>query len=234
MAEGDRIIREVEPQGRTLSWDGLYNVRDLGGHETPRGPTRFGAVVRSESLALLSEAGRAALTEYGVRSIIDLRSPHEAGLEAHPLASLPSYRNVPLMDDLAMEHVAGIPEVAQVMRRLAASPAVHLVHCRAGKDRTGVIIALLLDNAGADRASVVADYALSDRAVSPLYEIWARQAGVDPAQALEESRRHPSRPEALLGLFDHLDSRYGGSRQYLLATGLSEPELDSLAHLLAP
>src|ERR1700694_3555015 len=96
MAERDRIVRGVEPQGRTLRWDGLYNVRDLGGHETPRGPTRFGAVVRSESLALLSEAGRAALTEYGVRSIIDLRSPQEGALEAHPLASVPGYRNVPL------------------------------------------------------------------------------------------------------------------------------------------
>ncbi|MDP9247031.1 MAG: tyrosine-protein phosphatase, partial [Candidatus Dormibacteraeota bacterium] len=106
--------------------------------------------------------------------------------------------------------------------------------CRAGKDRTGVVVALLLANAGADRASIVADYAVSDEALTPLYEIWMREAGEDAGPARERMRRYPSRPEAMEALFEHLDTNYGGTRPYLHSSGLSEPELASLASLLAP
>jgi protein-tyrosine phosphatase len=248
---GDRAgARNLEQLvDRTLRWDGLYNVRDLGGHPTPQGPTRFGAVVRSEDLALISETGRAALHEYGIQTIVDLRSPREVGQEIHPLRSLPGYRNLPLLDHEAMEDVDAIADVAdayrymvdrratqiaEILRTMGASPAPQLVHCKAGKDRTGVVVALLLANAGADRDSIVADYALSDDALTPLYEIWARAAGEDAGEARERMRRYPSRPQAMQALFEHLDTRYGGCRPFLLSSGLREPELDSLARLLAP
>jgi protein tyrosine/serine phosphatase len=117
---------------------------------------------------------------------------------------------------------------------MAASPAPQLVHCRAGKDRTGVVVALLLANAGADRASIVADYAVSDEALTPLYEIWVSEAGEDAEQARASMRRYPTRPEAMEALFEHLDANYGGSWPYLQRSGLSELELASLASLLAP
>jgi protein-tyrosine phosphatase len=244
---GDQNLEQLVD--RTLSWDGLYNVRDLGGHPTPQGATRFGAVVRSEGLTLISEAGRAALLDYGIQTIVDLRSPREAGEEVHPLRSLPGYRSLPLLDDRAIEDVDDIPDVAdayrymvdrraaqiaEILRTMAASPAPQLVHCRAGKDRTGVVVALLLANAGADRGSIVADYAVSDEALTPLYEIWVREAGEDAGPARERMRRYPSRPEAMEALFEHLDTNYGGTRPYLHSSGLSEPELASLASLLAP
>src|SRR5262249_24471543 len=73
---------------RELAWDGCLNVRDLGGHPTDDGgETRYGAVVRADSVRQLSDAGWAALVEYGVDTIVDLRMDQE--LAADPPADLP-------------------------------------------------------------------------------------------------------------------------------------------------
>jgi protein tyrosine/serine phosphatase len=233
--------------GGVLSWDGLYNVRDLGGHPTPAGATRFGAVVRSESLTLISEAGRAALSSFGVRTIIDLRSPAESEQEVHPLRDLPGYRSLPLLDDEAIGVVAGIPrpaevyiytverragQLARILRTMSSSPTPQLVHCKAGKDRTGVVVALVLANAGVARDSIVADYSVSDTLLRPLYDIWAREKGIDPASLSEPMRRYPSTPEAMEAMFEHLDTRYGGVPSYLGSIGLTPAEQQDLARLL--
>ncbi|MBJ7599571.1 MAG: tyrosine-protein phosphatase [Candidatus Dormibacteraeota bacterium] len=78
------------------------------------------------------------------------------------------------------------------------------------------------------------DYALSDRMLRPLYDIWARQAGVTVVPGAEPMRRYPSTPEAMLSLFDRLDSCYGGPRSYLRSIGLTDQELLALGRLLLP
>jgi protein-tyrosine phosphatase len=248
---GEELERSAEHNSHSLTWDGLYNVRDLGGHPTPFGRTRFGAVVRSEALTYLGEAGRSALFAYGIRTIIDLRSPGEAAAEEHPLRGLAGYRHLPLLDDQALGEVAGIPEAEQVyaymldrrgeqlatiLRVTICSPTPLLIHCKAGKDRTGVVVALLLANAGVGRSFIVSDYAVSERMLRPLYAMWARQDGVDvKADADAESMsRYVSRPEAMLAFLERLDSRYGGPRSYLLSIGLTEAEVQALARLLLP
>lgn len=246
---GEDVLGSAGSNRGGITWDGLYNVRDLGGHPTPSGRTRFGAVVRSEGLSLISEAGRSALLEYGIRTIIDLRSPGEAEQEVHPLRDLAGYRLLPLLDDAAVAEVDGIAAVPEVyaymverrgeqlvtiLRAMIDSPTPQLVHCRAGKDRTGVVVALLLANAGVGRAFIVNDYALSDRMLRPLYDIWARQAGVTVVPGAEPMRRYPSTPEAMLSLFDRLDSCYGGPRSYLRSIGLTDQELLALGRLLLP
>src|SRR5204863_4861491 len=90
--------RSLQPE-RTLSWDGCVNVRDLGGHRTADGrSTRFGAVVRADSVRLLSEAGWTALLDYGVSRIVDLRFHSE--LETDPPREL----------DVEVVHVPVLPE----------------------------------------------------------------------------------------------------------------------------
>src|SRR5919204_1655163 len=75
-------------RSRDLVWEGLLNVRDLGGHSTEDGgETRFGSVVRADSVRRLSNDGWAALVDYGVKTIVDLRANEE--LEADPPAELP-------------------------------------------------------------------------------------------------------------------------------------------------
>jgi protein tyrosine/serine phosphatase len=60
--------------GRLLSWEALLNARDLGGIPSAHGPVRHGAIVRSDALYRLNEAGHAALVAYGVRTVIDMRA----------------------------------------------------------------------------------------------------------------------------------------------------------------
>ena len=75
-------------RSRDLVWDGLLNVRDLGGHPTEDGDeTRYDSVIRADSVRQLSDQGWAALVDYGVKTIIDLRANEE--LEADPPAELP-------------------------------------------------------------------------------------------------------------------------------------------------
>ena len=76
------------PRSRNLAWDGLLNARDLGGHPTgDGGETRWGQVVRADSVRQLSDEGWQAVVDYGIRTVVDLRSDEE--LAADPPAELP-------------------------------------------------------------------------------------------------------------------------------------------------
>ena len=144
---------------RRLEWEGCLNARDLGGYATQDGrETRWGAVVRSDSLAALTEAGRAALASYGIGAIVDLRLPDELARHPNPYAEPGdhgiAYTNVSILDPAAgfppdtltlaenylwtLDRFAGY--VAEVMAAIAGAPEGGvLIHCAAGKDHTGLI-----------------------------------------------------------------------------------------------
>jgi protein-tyrosine phosphatase len=102
---------------RELLWEGCLNVRDLGGHRTADGgETRYGAVVRADSVRRLTEAGWRAAVDYGVRTVIDLRADEE--LEADPPRDLPvEVLHVPFMED----NEDAFAEVEAVARAAAES-----------------------------------------------------------------------------------------------------------------
>ena len=89
----DEATNPIGPEQRRLrhlGWEGCRNVRDLGGYPAMHGhATCWHAIVRADNLASLTAAGRAALVAYGVRSIIDLRRPHESVWES--VAASPSH-----------------------------------------------------------------------------------------------------------------------------------------------
>ncbi|MFN2471579.1 MAG: tyrosine-protein phosphatase [Gaiellaceae bacterium] len=237
---------------RDLAWEGCLNVRDLGGHATGDGETtRFGAVVRADSIRKLTDAGWGDLVGHGVTTIVDLRMDEE--LEADPPAELPvEVVHVNLfggaepdygqhLDALAgaaaspseatkavyldfLERFA--PNVAAAFRAIAdASEGAVLVHCQGGKDRTGLVVALLLSLAGVEREEVSADYAISERKLAERQATWEAEA--DTAEDRERRRQMGlCPPEAMLGVLEELERRYGGVRQYLLAAGSTEDELD--------
>ena len=94
-------------RSRDLAWDGVLNVRDLGGHPTEDGrETRFGRIVRADNIRRLSDEGWRALSEYGIRTIVDLRTEEE--LAADPPAEIPvDVVHAPFMDyDESMFHAA--------------------------------------------------------------------------------------------------------------------------------
>jgi protein-tyrosine phosphatase len=203
-----------------LRWDGLHNARDLGGlPAVDGGRVRRGAVVRADSPHALTADGVAALRAHGVTRIIDLRCADEARMRPNVLAADPMYRLVPFTDpedDPAAElsDLAGIDElyrcrIAGDARRVVAAvaavadapPGAVLVHCQAGQDRTGMLVALLL------RVAWVPDDVIAD----------------DYASSAPECE-----PESILAMLDLLDERWGGAEGYLLEHGLTPAQLAAL------
>ena len=212
--------------GRPLRWDTCYNARDLGGHPTDDGETtRWGALIRSDSVGRLNAQGRAALEAYGVRTIIDLRVPVEVRDEPSPFTEhaaitthyLPLDPNDRTISRAVIAHKeAGLSataamnaaylstnqaQIAAILQAVANAPDGGIViHCHAGRDRTGLIIALLLGAAGVPAAAISGDYALSFSAVSETMD-------------------------ATLG---YLDSAYGGIVPYVRAIGITDNELAAI------
>ncbi|GAA3239350.1 tyrosine-protein phosphatase [Dactylosporangium siamense] len=207
-----------------LRWEGLHNARDLGGlPAVDGGRVRHGAVVRSDSPHELTADGVAALRAHGVTRIIDLRCEDEARMRPNVLADDPMYRLVPFTDpddDPAAElsDLAGIDElyrcrIAGDARRVVAAvaavadapPGAVLVHCQAGQDRTGMLVALLLRVAGVPDDAIVDDYAYSP---------------THPGLECE--------PESILSMLELVDERWGGAEGYLLEHGLTPAQLTAL------
>jgi protein-tyrosine phosphatase len=235
---------------RRLVWDGCVNVRDLGGHATEDGGhTAFGAVIRADSVRHLSEDGWRQLVDYGIARIVDLR--HADELAADPPADVPvEVVHVPVLPDPAWPHWAEIDAVADAAGDAAAArAAVYLeflerfdhgfaaavsavagagpggvvVHCFAGKDRTGLVAALLLRLVGVSLRDVAADYALSEENLRALSEPWIERAADDFER--ERRRRTAAAPAAAMAtVLRELEAR-GGPAGYLRAAGVPEADL---------
>lgn len=169
---------------RAVSWGGLHNTRDLGGMPRashPPSTTPTGLIFRSGHLDALDAAGWAALVDAGVRTIIDLRNPSEIGELRERPAGVTTFR-LPVEDDTDDDFMAewggrlGSPEYygvavtrwptlfRLVFDAIATAPEGGvLIHCAAGRDRTGLVVALLLDAADVELSAVLADYEESVR-----------------------------------------------------------------------
>jgi protein-tyrosine phosphatase len=236
---------------RTLTWDGCLNVRDLGGHETEDGEvTRFGRVVRADSVRRLTDEGWEALVEYGIRTVVDLRyrtelesdPPRELDVEVVHLSLFgePDVARWAELDALGSEatDAAGFTRVvylevleehrANLAAAVAAvghaAPGGVVVHCHAGKDRTGLVTALLLRLAGVSPADVAVDYSLSERNLASQIDEWVADAGDDAERELR--RRIGATPAAgMEGVLEELERRYGSVESYLEAGGASHSDL---------
>lgn len=222
----------------------LLNARDLGGHPTLDGAiTRPRSLLRADDLAQLSPEGLEALAQYGVETVLDLRWPEEIAAAPNPVPrELPRVRyvSVSLLADSPADWGARGGYCAKeqwnctVLERLhpqlktalaviaAAGPGPLLFHCVAGKDRTGVIAALLLALADVVPAAIAADYAASTRNLQAPY--LRRYRDGDPA-AIFEIVRCPE--ETVYNMLDYL-GRAGGTRSYLGGIGLEPAEIASL------
>ena len=237
---------------RRLDWEGCLNVRDLGGHPTEDGrETRMGAVVRADSVRRLTEAGWQSLVDYGIRRILDLRL--ESELDEDPPGDLPvEVVHVSFLEDVPLEQQIEIfqrwidaPDdiaatrdgylemleeyrgnVAAAISAVAGAPEGGvLVHCMGGKDRTGLVAALLLRLAGVSVADIAADYGLSAENIKPLWQIWVEDAGDENERELRR-RLSASPAEAMAQVLETLERERGSVRQYLLDAGASDKDLD--------
>ena len=264
---------------RSLDWPALRNARDLGGLPlSGGGETRFGAVVRSETLRQLTPVGWHELSAYGVATLVDLRlqvevdanDPFEAGpvgLSREPGAGgvaadgrPPDLRTIHVSvlgepdrrlaqhfdgisraqpDEIASTRAVYLEMLALYRTHLAravatvadAPPGGVLVHCYAGKDRTGLVVALLLSVAAVQAEAIAADYALSGPNVAPSLAAWVEEAA-DP-KGREHRRRIALAPErAMLDVLGELDKRHGGTVRYLAAAGLTEADFATIRERL--
>jgi protein-tyrosine phosphatase len=245
----------VPERSRLLPLAGASNFRDLGGYPTAAGGvTRWGRVFRSDTLHELTEGDVALLRDIGLKSIIDLRTGTEAersgrgllGAEAADYFHLSVIDNdagesrgmpAPIDDSLANRYLwyldIGSEALARAITIIADGANYPLVfHCAAGKDRTGVLAALILDMVGVERRSVVQDYALTASRMDAIVERLSRnrtEGGMAyqiPAGALTVEAA------TMEEFLDGVDRRHGGARQWALAAGVPGDAVEALSTLL--
>lgn len=178
---------------RDLGWNGYFNARDLDGLPTslsPTGATICHRIARGPRRELLTDEGWEEARRWGLSTVVDLRCAYEVGaregdpqIDQDSLSSLvivnappedqddPEFREVcfPILDSPAywQHNWRILPHlVRETLRAIANAEAGVLVHCSAGRDRTGMISALLLGNAGVSPEDVAEDYAQSVRAAT--------------------------------------------------------------------
>ena len=246
-------MQQANTTRRELAIDGAYNVRDLGGLTVATGRVvRRGLVYRSGDLGRLTAAGAEELRALGVATVIDLRTTAEVQRRGRfPFEDVGiTYRHRPLLDLSATEpeaqladlppdvldqlyhHLAqqGSANLALVLTWLAEEPTLPaLVHCVAGKDRTGLVAAVVLGLLGVPDEDIAADYALSESALAAFRR---RAEELDGDVALWLSRVPPqlleARPEAMLDLLGWLRERHGSIEGYVRSIGVRDATVAAL------
>ncbi len=220
---------------RRLLIHSMMNLRELGGYTARNGRvTQYGRFLRGDAPVSLTEADIAVLLEYGVRHVIDLRTVQEATERPCVLAAVPGieYHNIPFLKEVAMngmsfrpkEHyvmnLSGPNRVGEAMRAMAnAGDGAILFHCTAGKDRTGMLAALLMMLVDIPKEDIKADYQVSFTYLQRLLGMILEMGGT------EEMCR--SDAEWLDPVFAFIEER-GGVEAYLTALGVQADELERL------
>ncbi|WP_435870943.1 tyrosine-protein phosphatase [Micromonospora musae] len=239
---------------RHIPFGTIFNFRDAGGYAGHDGRTvRRGRLYRSDSLHRLNEDDRDAFTALGIRTVIDLRRSHEVERDGrvpdwpgltyrhiHPEHA--EWGQVPyesgtslaryLADryaDLAQTGTAGLAEALGLISDATSGPVV--VHCVAGKDRTGIVCALTLAVLGVADDEIAADYALSS-AASERFSAWL--AATTPAAEELPPPFLASPSDTMLLFLAELREGYGSVEGYLRHAGVTDAQLAALRdHLLA-
>lgn len=250
-----RIREDGPPSERFIDLSGCFNVRDLGGYRTSDGyAVRRGLIFRADALHRLTQVGEESLDALNLATVIDLRTPAEVAQRSWKpparwegrLLHIPLRQQTPqwagLTDAeaadprLVVDHYldtirAGRHALGAVFSELAAPDAMPILfHCAAGKDRTGIIAALLLDLLGVPDATIAADYALSEVATTRWEDSVARGAADDTqtAWAYVPPAMLRAHPNVMLSLLEEIRHRYGAIEELISRSGVSA---DSLAQL---
>ncbi len=242
---------------RVVKLDGSLNLRDIGGYATAEGrTTRWGRFFRSDSLHQLTNDDQAKLLALGISTIIDLRRPDEVERDPNLMAAQPTvhYFNLPILEaavssptDHPLRNVTSLDQVyigmldfyqtrlkAVFDQITASADAPILVHCTAGKDRTGIVIALLLDLVQVPTQTIIDDYALTEQLIAPLLETLRQRAILTGLDLDRHARMLECRPELMQTTLAHLHTVYGGAESYLRLIGLQGDQIAALkASLLA-
>ena len=224
---------------RLIVLEKMVNTRDLGGYETQAGTyTKSHKYIRASSPANASKADIQALKDYGVKAVIDLRSDFEKEQQVNPFVDDQDidFYEVNLFDstkasivpeevkqykDLGGVYIYMLEGMKNKFKDLFDIFLKYLYdgvmfHCSAGKDRTGITAALLLDLMGCHEYDIVKDYIEINEELAKMMEN-------------EEAKQYlKSSPRYMMELLDYLREHYGSSKEYLLQIGLKNEEIEQL------
>ncbi len=220
-------------------FDALSNFRDLGGHVTTDGrKLRTGLVYRSDTLCFVTDHDRAVLRDtLGIRTIVDLRTSMEHDrMGRYDVADVGEVLHLPVVDGavlrdqvdygslelysmyraIVFDHADSVSAVLTLLADRDRVPAV--ISCTAGKDRTGIVAAVLLAVLGIPEETILDDYQRSAAGLAVLRDrVMARLVGDDvpniPAAAFAVE------PAALADVLREIRNRYGTVTEYLVAAG---------------
>lgn len=250
-----RIVIETLAS-RTIAWDGCVNVRDLGGLPTEDGGrTRPGVVIRADNVGRLTSAGWQTVRDHQVVRIVDLRWPEEIAddppravdieIVAVSVLGESMHHDMDYLRELDA-HLDGVDDAAdhyawsyveflerhrerfgRAVAAVADAEGAVVIHCMGGKDRTGLVAALLLRLAGVGTADIAEDYALSGPNLAATLQAWLDQA---PTEQIRRRREKLGQTPAgaMHRVMATIEQRYGSVAAYLDAAGVTTTQLDRL------
>lgn len=241
---------------RQLTIEGSYNVRDLGGLPTADGQvTRWKTLIRAGNLDQVTAGGCQYVTDYGVQTVIDLRDEWEVESYPNVFAKMDGvrYANLPLIGDRCSQdetwkaasegytHLHELyayyldtcqPQIGAIIGEVAAGSGGTIFHCYAGKDRTGLIAALVLGAVGVTDEAIAEDYAQTNAQIRHLVAEWRAYAVQHERNMADFERDAASDPQTILDTLAYLTTRYGGVIPYLVTSGVRESQLAGLRRRL--
>ncbi len=238
---------------KRIELDGPANFRDLGGYPTVDGRRlRRGRVFRSDSLSHMSETDTRHVAEVlGVVTVVDLRAAREVETFGHgPLGTMGLVvHHLPIIDETRGERAENAPDPAKLgleelyrlmlerfgerfaaVLEVIADPANQPVvfHCAAGKDRTGLVAALLLSALGVDDDVVAADYAITAEHMDELVARHRARARMSAAYAEVSESLFAAEASVMRAVLEAVRTDYGSAAEYLVAHGLEPGALEHL------
>jgi len=245
----------MDAPDRLVPLSGAFNFRDLGGYQGLGGrTTRWGTLFRSDTLHELTEGDVDLLRSLGLATVIDLRTSAElASTGRGPLAPEPmAYRHLSLIRDGEGEAVAApapagedlaerylwyldsgrqsLVDALELMSEPARLPLVF--HCAAGKDRTGVLAALVLEILGVDADVIVADYVITAGRMELILGRYRSDPLLAERMAKVPASRFSVEADTMVRFLDELADRFGGPRAWALASGVAPEALERMEQLL--
>jgi protein-tyrosine phosphatase len=229
------------PESHQRPLEGVPNFRDLGGLPTADGGrTRRGVLFRSSGLEELTEADVGYLVDrIGLRTVIDLRSPDDIEtpplligtpirLVNHPIVRRGSSTSlerpmrpdgrvdVPLVYRMFME--TSIPSIAAIFDELVTGGTPAVIHCAAGKDRTGVIAALILGAIGVTRSAIIDDFMASEPVLDDVIAYLQRRPAYSDIIHEFPPGTMDAEPEFIGDFLDGIDAAHGNIPTWLVTT----------------
>lgn len=230
-----------------IELEGAINARHLGGYAGSLGVTTEDAFIRMDAPTRLTAKDITLLLDRGVETVIDLRGEEEFVQDLNPFCNMGEvdFHHISMLQTELSPHMIGNGNledlychmisdchdtIADVMRKIIHAEGVVLFHCTAGKDRTGVIAALLLSLVGVPEKIVVREYTYTEILLSKWREVILSQAqkqGLMLDEALLEAK-----PEFIRKALNLMHGRYGNTESYMKHIGLSNNEIETLKQRL--